>query len=288
MRLKTNKISLLLPVLLLITANACETALPPHPAFHFTNKKGFIYENSFLDYQTNYKIGLEVKAEGKNNQITSIKIYKNDTAWADSSLLASSVQFKIFATKNKLYTEKWEFITTDSEGGRGRKIISVYLKTKNFKYRDTVFIGTQFQPAGSFYSLSRHELITEDAIPPSPGIVDMLVYYNPLEKSIILSSPRYITSNLWFPDADLQNWETKNRLAFKKLNIDTAFFNQAVNDSLLFYEFLKSDTLTAIKDPSVEDIYGFQKNNKDFGMFRIDSIDVSEAGGIHLDVKYIK
>ncbi len=264
-----------------------------NPTISFKTETIYVSDGDSLLAGEKAKIGISANFN-TNDNITNFKIkLKTDTEVIalDSGINSANFEYEYKLTKTLANLETLTFTITDIEGHTAEISLDIHLKAIEYgeiNYYTNIILGAQNNTTnGGFYSLSNNTIYNKTNAENNQALIDLVYYYNS-KNSNALSSPA-MSSDGEVTGVDV--WTTKNETVFAAdANLTIAKFNAMQHDSLLLVAAsLASDAWKAkAKALAVGNIYYFKTHSSKFGIFKVNSVQGTDAGTIEIELKVQK
>ncbi|MFC2111090.1 hypothetical protein ACFLQ5_01420 [Bacteroidota bacterium] len=157
----------------------------------------------------------------------------------------------------------------------------------NIKYYNNVELGAQNNITGSFYSLYDDSVYNLTNAYANQNKIDVCYYYDLIntDENTIASAGANIDASVYPGPNALANWSIKRTSRFKTSGISGNDFLTANNDSLLIVEYGQSDGTRKAKNLKSGDIFSFKNEDGKIGLFKVNSVNGTDAGTINISIK---
>jgi hypothetical protein len=155
----------------------------------------------------------------------------------------------------------------------------------------TVKIGAQDNTTtGGFYSVAGNKVYTMDAAYASQGAIDIFCFYEAANgNNIAIASPGSNITGIFTGASSVENWTTLNTTYFNKTTLTVTQFDAlAETDQLIETSFDTANHYRKAKNLQVDDVWAFQVQAGDFGLFKVTEVVQDSIGSVTFEVKVKK
>jgi len=176
-------------------------------------------------------------------------------------------------------------------------IITSCKKDDNESKKIIVKMGAQTNATiGSFYSLSKNKVFTNDLAAANQDTIDFLCFYehdvvNNRITDITLASPGANITGIFTGESDPSTWTTKNLTKFQAplfpITVE-AFDLLDQNDATIesYFDNAVTSSNKKAKLLTADDIYAFKTQDNIYGLLKVISVGQNADGYVEFEIKY--
>ena len=262
------------------------------PVFELTTDSGFI--NGYGTFSPGELMNFKVQAVQGGQKLTNffieVRTFEGDIfRQYDTSMYCSEFHWEGSFYKSSSLAEQWMFVIQDRRSRRTGDILNIYADTvssyKPLMEFEAIELGAQNNPNyGGFYSLEKQMTYFVEDAKTNQEFIDLVFYHG--EDEMTMSCPNANIEDGIFP-ADLapNTWDIRNTTRYIKTSLTNEDFDSAQNDSILIANYIETDAKRKAKNLIEGDIVVFKNQQGLLGMFRINSIEISNDGKLDIDLK---
>ncbi|MDP2722793.1 MAG: hypothetical protein Q8O72_08550 [Bacteroidales bacterium] len=259
----------------------------------FLTGVGYATSDTVLAMGETFKVGIEAENPEVNltNFIIRIQGEQLET-YLDSGMNTPKLRFERILTKGIQNNENWVFIIRDKKGKSAeinlkvtRDTASAFGDVRDFPF---VVLGAQNNnQTGSFFSLEKDSTFTLNGGFQNQELIDLCYYYDFIDtdRNTIASPGANIDESVFPGNQGLINWALRRTSRFKNAEISETDFLNVSNDSLLIAVYGQSEGNRKAKNLQPGDIYSFKNDNGKVGLFRVNSLEGTDAGKVNISIK---
>jgi hypothetical protein len=289
-----KKLHLISSALLLASAvflASCEKEDEPSlPVISFKQDNGYVYQNTAAGFGDTLNFSLTVNSNGTDN-LVRFQVLVNEQSLLDSTINTAAFAFEFYSTKSILDKEVWKFVATDFAGNVKTDSITI---TGDFgpilSYAGLTFGAQNNTTAESFasYANSTATMYFQADAFNHQADIDMFCFYENTASHVnlmTLAAPGSNITGIFTGSTAPDFYTTKNITFFCKTTLTPAQFDAVANDAMILASFDSNNKFKKAKLLTVGDVYAFMLQSGKYGLFKVTSVEGTEAGTLGIAVK---
>ncbi len=259
------------------------------PVLSFAIEPGYLANDTILEIGDTVKVMLDITWNGKH-KVNQVEMMVNDQLAGDYQIDMDAGQFSITIVKGLPETEVWDFKITD-EGGNSNTISLTLTKDPNsvysaIKYYDSIYLGAQSNiNRPGFMSIINATYYNLDGAYQNSSVIDFLFYYSETDKGTVSSPGAEIGEDVFSGLQAPSQWQVRNTTLFQKVDITPEVFYMMFHDGFIIENFDETLADTKATDLTVGDVYVFQLQSGEKGIFYVISLIDSADGEVNIAIK---
>ncbi len=299
-RIKIFRVIQFLMITSVFLLTACEeddSQEYPDPTINLVSDPDYISSDAIVAVGQTFKIGIHAEWN-EQNRLTNFIAFQNGERYIDLGIYKEEYDREIEITKGLEDTDEWEFMIRDY-AGQWSSVSLTITKNPNIEYGeilefDDIRLGAQNSAEyGSFFSFGSGNVYTLQEAFSNQEIVNLVYYYDGFDnfEENIIASPGANISGAFTGDYGISNWTTLYTIRYSAETLDVSAddFDSASNDSILLaHAFAFESGKRKAKYLEEGYIFSFVTEDNRAGMFKVESVDGTDAGNIVVDIKVQK
>jgi hypothetical protein len=259
------------------------------PSIFLEKQSGTIHSDTTVGVNTQMNFAISAKAGNTNltNLIVLVTASGNSQHFLDTSMNIPAFSITKKFIKGLESSETWTFIIRDKNRLSDSVSINIYRdSTVGFnpiKHITALTMSAQNNPEpGSFYSFAADQVYPLDEAAQQQELIDLVYYFG--EDQLTMASPGANIETGIFEGA-LLNWTVQRTTRFIELAIPPEVFDACENDSLLIASWNDASGKRKAKFLSLGKMFSFKTTDFKTGIFRVTSIQGTDAGTVNIEIK---